>query len=70
MLDPRSIALQGFGSAPRFVALQGLVPLSAQPPATLGPILSGPGRRNRPWPKKKPKHRDTDEEVLLFLLRL
>lgn len=68
MLDPRAIALQGFGSSTRFVALQGLVPLTPQPSIDAGPAFYSTGRRNRPWPKKKPLRRDGDEEVLLFLL--
>lgn len=58
MLSPRSIALDGFGFPPRFVAVQGFVPLAPSEPVLVGPQYM-PGRRNRPWPKRKVE----DEQV-------
>lgn len=57
-LDPRRVALQGLGGSVRLVALQGLAPQSARPM-----VFQGPAKR----PRKR--RRDTDEDVLLFLLR-
>jgi hypothetical protein len=57
-LDPRAIALQGIGSSPRLVAVQGLWP-SEQQPQPLPPTH----RASR----KKPRKPD-DDDVLLFML--
>lgn len=64
-LDPRLIALQGVGGAPRFVALQGLVPVVAP----RRPVTPWAEDDDEPAPRKRKRRRDTDNDVLLFLLR-
>lgn len=65
MLAPRAIALQGIGYRPRYVALQGLVPLDD----TIRPDVIPYGRGGIVTPVKKKRRRDRDDDVLLFLLR-
>ena len=59
-LDKRGIAIQGVGFGPRLVGLQGLWKVTHtpfEPPVT--PYL----------PQRKKRRRDTDDDVLLFILR-
>jgi hypothetical protein len=59
-LKPRAIALQGVGYSPRLVAVQGLWPVEEkrlEPPVT------------RHLPQRKKRRRDTDDDVLLFILK-
>lgn len=65
MLAPRAIALQGIGYRPRYVALQGFVPLGD----TLRPDVIPYGRGGVVTPVKKKRRRDNDDDVVLFLLR-
>lgn len=60
-LEPRSVALQGFGFVPRLVAVQGLWPTATEPEPPQEQTLGGGQRLAR----RKP-HRD--EDVLLFIL--
>ena len=61
-LNPRAIAVQGVGFQPRLVGLQGLWPVSDEPTDPDPPVFA-PRRR-----KKQIRH-DTDDDVLLFLLK-
>lgn len=56
-VDPRAVATQGLGFAPRLVAVQGLCPAQTRP---LGP---------RPRIRRERKRHDRDDDVLIFLLR-
>lgn len=59
-LDKRAIAIQGLGFSPRLVGVQGLWPEERtpfEPPVT------------RYLPQRKKRRRDTDDDVLLFILR-
>lgn len=65
-LLPRATAVQGVGFAPRVLALQGFAPVAETPGYSVGP-----GAPRRPLPRELPRRqrRDTDDDVLLFLLR-
>lgn len=62
MLDVRAIAVQGLGSAPPVLAVQGFYSLVQVQPET------PPQFRARPSPRKRDDKRDTDDDILLFIL--
>ena len=62
MLDVRAIAVQGVGSAPSVLAVQGFYLQSQVQPET--PPQFGP----RPSPRKRDDKRDVDDDILLFIL--
>lgn len=62
MLDARAIAVQGLGSAPSVLAVQGFYPQAQMQPET------PPQFRSRPSPRKRDDKRDKDDDILLFIL--
>lgn len=65
MLSSRAVALQGIGFRPRLVALQGFSPFDDVQKPDVIPYAPG----GMVYPKKAPRKRDRDDDVLMFLLR-
>lgn len=66
MISPRAVAVQGIGFRPRLVGLQGFAPFDGVQKPDVIPYAPG----GMVYPKKKkPRKRDRDDDVLLFLIR-